>query len=403
MDSLDNDTMPRKQIELNAKYYRLFVPLTYYNSPIVQAFNPQWKKSMEVEKTTYPIQDLFPIDERLFSQTDSIDTRVNKVLLQIYVSHPDLVVTTEEYINSRKPFQKEVTEKLPSKVKMIDLLAPEPINTNVGEVSMLVKKPNFWDINGNGSLQFTQNYISENWYKGGESTNSMLSFLQLNANYDDKQRLEFDNRLEIKLGFITAPSDTMHTYKTNSDLIRLTSKLGVKAINNWYYTVSAEFNTQFFSNYKKNTDVEISSFLAPANFLLSVGMDYKLNKKKVNLSIILSPVSYNFRYVGNKNVDPTAFGLKKGTTMLHDYGSNFQCNMKWQIVRVMQWETRLYYFTNYKKVEAEWENTFNFVLNRYLSTKLFVHARFDDGVKPVKDHSFFQLKELLSFGINYRW
>ena len=69
---------------------------------------------------------------------------------------------------------------------------------------------NFWTHKGNGYVQFTQHYISDNWYKGGESTNALLSGLVLEANFDDRQRIEFENKLEIKLGFVTAPSDTVH-------------------------------------------------------------------------------------------------------------------------------------------------------------------------------------------------
>lgn len=143
--------------------------------------------------------------------------------------------------------------------------------------------------------------------------------------------------------------------------------------------------------------------MTPTELKLGLGMDYKLSEKKINLSVLLSPLSYNFTYLADRDVDPTAFGVKAGQNKLSEIGSRLQVNYTWTIIPAIIWESRFSYFTNYKRVESEWENTFNFVLNRYLSTKLFVHARYDDSSKPEDGSGYFQLKELLSFGINYKW
>jgi len=402
LDSINNDSVPERYIESNPLYYRLFVPLAYYYSPIHDAFYPKWK-SFEIKEQGYPVDKLFPVDMTAFNQTERANRVVNKALLATYLSHPDLIVNWEDNITRQSIFKVTGEEELRPKTSVANLFKPEPMTNNVHKVRVTLQRPNFWYTGGNGSLQFTQNYISDNWYKGGESTNSALMNLQLNANYNDQQKIQFDNTFEAKIGFNTVSSDTIRQYRINTDLLRLSSKLGVKATSNWYYTVSGEFNTQFFRNYKANTNQPVSAFLAPANLILSVGMDYKINKKKLTLSVFISPGAYNMRYVGNKDIDETQFGLKEGASFLHDVGSKFQSNLKWTIIPSVTWESRLYYFTSYKKVEAEWENTFNFVLNRYLSTKLFFHGRFDDGVSRDEGESYFQFKELLSFGINYAW
>jgi Protein of unknown function (DUF3078). len=338
-----------------------------------------------------------------FNETRRVNHIVNKALLTVYLSHPELVVNFEDNIDRQSIYNETETDNLRPKTSVVSLFKPEPMTTHAKKVQVTIQKPNFWYTGGNGSLQFTQNYISNNWYQGGESTNSALMNLQLNANYNDQQKIQFDNTFEAKVGFNTVSSDTVRQYRINTDLLRLSSKLGIKAASNWYYTISGEFNTQFFHNYKSNTSQLVSAFLNPANLILSVGMDYKLNKKNLTLSVFISPGAYNLRYVGNKNIDETQFGLQEGKSFLNDVGSKFQSNLKWTIIPSVVWESRLYYFTSYKKVEAEWENTFNFVLNRYLSTKLFFHGRFDDGVNREAGASYFQFKELLSFGINYAW
>lgn len=403
LDSINNDSVAERFIELNPYYYRLFVPFTYYYSPVTDVFNPKPMDFDVIKETGYNPDEWLPINKSNFDNSNKINRFVNKVLLTTYVNHPNFVVNWEDNINRKSIYEVKEIGRLKPKTSVISLFKPDPIHSSVNEVSVAIKKPNFWYFGGSGSMQFSQNYISANWYKGGESTNTMLINLQLNANYDDKQKLQFDNRFEANIGLSTIASDTIRQYKINTDLLRLSSKLGIRATSKWFYTISGEFNTQFFRNYKVNSILPVSTFMAPANLIFGVGMDYKVDKKNLNLSVFVSPATYNLRYVGNKDIDETQFGLKEGRTVLHDIGSKLQTNLKWTVFPSISWESRLYYFTNYLKVEAEWENTFNFVLNRYLSTKLFLHWRYDDGIARKGNAGYFQLIELFSFGLNYSW
>ena len=124
---------------------------------------------------------------------------------------------------------------------------PRPLTED--ELGIIVHKPNFWNFKTNFALQFTQNYVSDNWYKGGESHNALLASTIIEANYNNQRKITFDNKLEMKLGFQTSHNDKEHKYKTNSDLLRLTNKLGLRAVKHWYYTVMLQSWTQFYKGY----------------------------------------------------------------------------------------------------------------------------------------------------------
>lgn len=402
---------PPKSMKLKSDYYKLFVPPTYYFAPLEQALAIEWEPSNHLGMTAcdslaqakgiqtlvYEIPDM--------QKSAAVDRWVNKILLGYYLEHPNQVIGNEMYFADAILLDDVQVINAPRQEKMKNYMQVVNPVEKASADAFKVLKPNFWKKSAAASVQFSQYGISDNWYQGGESTNALLAETKLVANYDDRQKVQFENSLELKIGFITAPSDTVHTWKTNADLLRLYSKLGIQAVKNLFYTIDAKLSTQFFPNYKTNTNDLVSAFLSPVQFETSIGMDFKLDKSKYKLSLMGAPFSYTFVYIKNDDiVNPSSFNVEPGHTSANLFGSKITANLDWKIAKDISYVTKLEYFTTYDKVIANWENTFNFQLNRYLSTKLFIHLRYDDGVTLTEENkSYFQLKEMLTFGLSYTW
>lgn len=371
---LHADYQPFRNISLS----RIFLPLTFYRDIPENALsfgkNPR-----------SPFED-----------------EIDKALMNIYLNRPDLVVNTAADLSRLGPVvdgKNALTNQAP---EIVEKVAPIPVEPTVVPMDLVVKKPNFWTFSGDYFLQFLQNYVSGNWYKGGESNFSMVGSAVLQANYNNKQKVKWDNKIELKLGYQTSRGDTLHRYKTSEDLIRYTSKLGLQATKRWYYTIQMIANTQFTHAFKSNDPKVYSDFLSPLNVNFSVGMDYDVEwlKKRLTGTIHIAPFAYNLKYVKRLELS-TRYGLDEGTHMLNDFGSQFDVDLVWKFTDNIKWKTRLYGYTTYKRSELEWENTFMFQFNKYISTNIFVYPRFDDGANKDDHHGFWQLKEYASVGFSY--
>lgn len=334
------------------------------------------------------------------SAAEELVQRSALLLTQAYGNHPALIAHNEAAYTTDALPQAVLNTTTQPNVQLTPKNAAAIAAENDDVTwDVEVHKPNFWKFPINFSMQFLQTHYSDNWYKGGESNYAALASLTMEANYDNKQKLLFTNKLEMKLGFQSSSSDKLHKYKTTTDLLRMTNKLGLQATEHWYYTLMLQSWTQFYKGYKANNAKIFSDFMSPFESILSLGMDYKLKKKNFNLAATISPFAVDFIYVARRPLAPS-HGVRSGGHFNWEFGSNITATAKWNITSNISWASRAYFYTNYKRVQIEWENTFQLRINKYLSTKVFLYPRFDDNYNRGSGKSYFQFYENFSFGLD---
>lgn len=328
---------------------------------------------------------------------------VRNALVHIYIHYPHLVTATQRQLAEAGLLRNELQAPITHETRLAEAAPVVDIGPAVDEnIVVVARRPNFWKVTGSTSLQFTQSYFSQNWFQGGENNYSALGLVTLNANYDNKQKIQWENKLEMQLGFQTAKSDTCHTFKPTSNLLRFTSKLGYKAAKHWFYTGQVQAQTQFVPNYNTNTNTVTTDFLSPLNVTVSVGMDYKWDKPKFKGSLYLSPVAYNLKYVDRLEL-AKRYGIEEGHHSYNSFGPNATLNYTWIIAKNVNWTGRIYWFSDFSYTNIEWENTFNFTINKFLTAKFFAYPKFNDSSKNYRNEhgTYWMFKEWLSLGVSY--
>ena len=382
-------------VVVNPLYFRLFAPLVLYKSPVSNVMAVEKASGLTTDDSLRIAAMTSGRDLRLLSELD-------RILLSTYLATPTKVVMTEEALKANQSVSEETMKNASNNAKLtVQTAIVNPLaDVKQAELAtdMVVHKPNFWKTKGTFSTQMTESFFSPNWYQGGVNNVNLLSSMTFEANYNNKKKVQWDNKMEARLGFYKNEGAEM---QSNQDLLRLTSKLNLKAIRNWNYTVEAQSNTQMMNHYNGDNTLK-SKFMAPVDASLTVGMDFKKNFKKGGISIFPGPLSYKMTYVAVPDL-ATRYGIEEGKQSRHDIGSKLQVDFNYKLSNNISYKTRFYYYTPYDYVQLDWENTFNFQVSKYLSATMFFHTRFDDHVQRNEKWGYFQFKEYLTFGLNYSW
>ena len=269
-----------------------------------------------------------------------------------------------------------------------------------------IKKKN-WIHSFSSMLQFSQSYLSENWYQGGTKNLNAIGniYYDLKLNQTLNPNKLFEMTFQYKLGLNSAPDDELRDYAINEDLLQFNTKFGIKATKKFYYSMNLQFKTQLLNNYETNTYNLTASLLTPGELNTGIGMTYSTSNSRgtCQFDASLSPLSYNMKICKDSRVDPSVYGISNGKRLGHEIGSSSECKLTWTIVPGISLSSRWFVFSDYSYLQSDLETTMNFSVNKYISTQIYAHLRFDDSANYNDKWKYWQFKEIFSFGLQYRF
>lgn len=327
----------------------------------------------------------------------------------------------QNYIYANPTEVRYILTKLPEPPKSYKEMV-DPITTNivVDEIKVDTKDhpleiaPDItykkWLHDFSASLQFSQAYISPNWYQGGNNNLNMIGQLLYHVKLNQKfyPKILFETTVQYKLALNSAPDDSIHSVNLTEDIFQVNSTFGLKAAKRWYYSANLMFKTQLFHSYPSNSRQLRSAFLSPGELNLGLGMTYNYESPKKNFTFgaSLSPLSWNLKTCFNDKINPANYGIEEGHKSMNKFGSSAEINYMYKIAYNIVYNSRLFAFTDYERFQGDWEHTIDFNINRFLSTRFYVHMRYDSKTpRPEDSNSWhkFQLKEIFSFGFTYHF
>lgn len=271
-------------------------------------------------------------------------------------------------------------------------------------------KKRHWIRTFTASLQFSQAYVSPNWYQGGNNNLNALGQLYYNVKLNTQYHpnLLFETTAQYKLGINSAPDDTVHSYNITDDIFQVNTTFGIRAHKRWYYSFTGQFKTQLLNSYQSNSQNLRSSFLSPGELTAGIGMTYNYAnaKKTFTFDASLAPLSYGLKTCINHRLSPTSYGIDDGRITKHNFGSSAEIRLFWKICNNINFNSRIFAFSNYDSFQADWENTLSFIINRFLTSQINFNARYDTLTPYYKDHPDWkklQIKEILSIGFSYKF
>jgi hypothetical protein len=268
-----------------------------------------------------------------------------------------------------------------------------------------------WLIKGSGNLQFTQASFS-NWAAGGQNSVGLVGWINFKANFRSGKHV-WANNVDLGYGFNILGKGKEAMYNKTNDKIEITSAYGLELHKkkHWYFTVLANFRSQFDNGYNYPDDsTVISKFMAPGYLVAGLGITYAPVSW---FNLYLSPASGRFTFVTDSKLsDAGAFGVEKGKTMRGEFGPYLRGNINKDLMKNVNLTSNLELFTDYLhefgNIDVNWSLLLSMKVNKWLAASIQTQLLYDNDImiqsapnEPAGPRT--QFKELFGIGLSYQF
>ncbi len=287
--------------------------------------------------------------------------------------------------------------------------------------------PSFWEKINQFGLNLSE-VAFVNWNAGGDNSITALGSAKFARNYKFRY-LQWENLLELRYGWNAQEG---RQWRKTDDAIRFSSTFGYRrdTISSWYYSVKANFNTQFTDGFRyPDRETPISRFMAPGYVFLGAGTSFIPDGKKLN--IYISPLTQKSTFVLDQELaNIGAFGvnraildgdgnvIQKGERVFVELGFLVSNDWEVEVYKNMYLKHRINLYTDYLNsfgnIDIDWELNLNLTVNEYVNAVIGTHVIYDDDIlfnrmvdpngnviNAVKPR--IQFKQLLGVGLAYNF
>lgn len=270
--------------------------------------------------------------------------------------------------------------------------------------------PQGWTSEGKFQLLFNQSAFNKEWTGGG--TSSIAGNLSLDYQFNYRQGdFTWDNRLLANYGITKLKGDEFS--RKTSDRVEFNTIAGKQLQNsNWYYSLFANFRTQFTKGYEyledpnaPETRIETTRFLSPAYLQAGPGMMWKLSE---DLWFNIAPATSRLIFVDKDftaapdYVPGSYYGVEPGESMRYELGASLTGYSKFDIMTNVSLENNLSLYSNYLdkpgNIDIDYLLNLEMGINEFLTANLIFQAIYDDNIIAA-----FQIREVFGAGFNYNF